>query len=329
MKLRFVFFLLLIVEFTNSPAAGVIGQDSVPSHIISSSCFIFNPKPENQTLIRLRCLPTKINVSPLIVIDGIITENEKLADLKPDDIESITILKETAACGLYGYREASGVIIIETKQAQNKRFIVEDIFDGRAIPGTTISFVSSGNKKDTQVFVANDSGVVTTDKIKKGGEYEMTISSIGYRTQHQILKIDGKRDQKIFLERDFKNCAEVVIAASGGRFCRCPGTAFCVIQRSMKVPVLNIGVINLKTYPNPSQRGSKVNIQFSSEKDTDLNMRIIGQDGKMLMGKSIKVNQGINRMQVDIYDRWVAGVYFIQLTNQSSKLVNQDKIVIY
>ena len=331
MKMGFILFLLLIIKSTYSPAAGLNGQDSIPSHIPSSSCFIFNPKPENQILFRTTCSATRTKASsPLVVIDGIITENEKLANFNPDDIISITILKETAACALYGYRAASGVIIIETKQAQNKRFVVEDIFDGRAIPGTTISFVSSVSRKDTLVFVANDTGAVTSDKIKKGRQYEVTVSSIGYKTQHQILKIDSNRDQKIFLERDIKNCAEVVVTTQAfGRCCRCGCTASCVIIKSIKLPTPKNDLINLKTYPNPSQRGRKVNIEFNCDKDNDLNMRILSQDGKLLLGKSIRVSQGINVVQVDIDDRWIAGVYFIQLTNKSSKLVDQDKIVIY
>ncbi len=48
--------------------------------------------------------------TPLIVVDGIIG-----GSYSPNDIESVTILKDAGATGLYGSRAASGVIIITTK----------------------------------------------------------------------------------------------------------------------------------------------------------------------------------------------------------------------
>jgi TonB-linked SusC/RagA family outer membrane protein len=48
--------------------------------------------------------------SPLYVVDGIIG-----GTANPNDVESVTILKDAAATGLYGSRAANGVIIITTK----------------------------------------------------------------------------------------------------------------------------------------------------------------------------------------------------------------------
>ena len=71
------------------------------------------------------------NNQPLIVIDGIITNNEtinaqgstagtatsnRLMDLNNDDIETINILKGAAATALYGTAGAPGVIVIQTKK---------------------------------------------------------------------------------------------------------------------------------------------------------------------------------------------------------------------
>ena len=48
--------------------------------------------------------------APLIVVDGIIG-----GTYNPQDIETITVLKDAAASGLYGSRAANGVIVITTK----------------------------------------------------------------------------------------------------------------------------------------------------------------------------------------------------------------------
>ncbi len=65
---------------------------------------------------------------PLYVVDGIpITQdyflsgntggmnNNPLATINPNDIESVEILKDAAATGIYGSRGANGVILITTK----------------------------------------------------------------------------------------------------------------------------------------------------------------------------------------------------------------------
>ncbi|WP_316804832.1 TonB-dependent receptor [Pedobacter nototheniae] len=58
--------------------------------------------------------------SPLVVVDGNIVGSYGSANAtySPADVESVTILKDAAATGLYGSRAGSGVIIITTKTGQ-------------------------------------------------------------------------------------------------------------------------------------------------------------------------------------------------------------------
>ena len=55
--------------------------------------------------------------SPLYVVDGIPYEGS-LSDLSPNDIESMSVLKDAASCALYGNRGANGVVLITTKRAK-------------------------------------------------------------------------------------------------------------------------------------------------------------------------------------------------------------------
>lgn len=55
--------------------------------------------------------------SPLIVVDGFPSESG-LQMINPDDIESITVLKDASASSLYGSRAANGVLLVTTKQAK-------------------------------------------------------------------------------------------------------------------------------------------------------------------------------------------------------------------
>jgi TonB-dependent starch-binding outer membrane protein SusC len=87
------------------------------------------------SVIRVRGLASVSSVGdPLYVVDGIPITNDNflakanwqngafnnnpLAAINPNDIESIEILKDAAAAGIYGSRGANGVILITTKRGQ-------------------------------------------------------------------------------------------------------------------------------------------------------------------------------------------------------------------
>ena len=58
---------------------------------------------------------TNRNEGPLILVDGI---ERSFNDLDPEDVESITVLKDAASTAVYGVRGGNGVIIITTKPGQ-------------------------------------------------------------------------------------------------------------------------------------------------------------------------------------------------------------------
>lgn len=63
--------------------------------------------------------------SPLYVIDGFPVESPDNAALNPDDVESMTILKDASATAIYGARGANGVIVIETKKGKSGRPVID------------------------------------------------------------------------------------------------------------------------------------------------------------------------------------------------------------
>jgi len=65
--------------------------------------------------ISIRGINTLGNSSPLVVIDGIPDRDGGLGRLNPQDIESISVLKD-ASSAIYGARAANGVILITTKR---------------------------------------------------------------------------------------------------------------------------------------------------------------------------------------------------------------------
>jgi len=59
------------------------------------------------------------DIGPLLVVDGFAVESN-FSSINPNDVKSITILKDAAATSIYGARAANGVIVITTKGASAK-----------------------------------------------------------------------------------------------------------------------------------------------------------------------------------------------------------------
>jgi TonB-linked SusC/RagA family outer membrane protein len=76
------------------------------------------------------------NVSQLS--DEIYTTNNVMNTINPNDIESITVLKDAAASALYGSRAANGVIVITTKKGKQGKPVI----NFKASVGLTPSFAT-------------------------------------------------------------------------------------------------------------------------------------------------------------------------------------------
>lgn len=76
-----------------------------------------NGSTSSNSLFNIRGISTiSGNQSPLIVVDGYPTELS-LNMINPNEIESVTILKDAAAATVYGVRASNGVIVVQRKQA--------------------------------------------------------------------------------------------------------------------------------------------------------------------------------------------------------------------
>ena len=73
---------------------------------------------QDEISIRVRGIGTLNDSRPLIIIDGI---EGDINLLNPNDIESISVLKDAASGAIYGSRAANGVIVVKTKEVQEIR----------------------------------------------------------------------------------------------------------------------------------------------------------------------------------------------------------------
>ena len=76
----------------------------------------------NEATIRVRGIGTLNDAGALILVDGI---EASINNINPDDIESITVLKDASAAAIYGSRAANGVVLVTTKRGKlNSRPVV-------------------------------------------------------------------------------------------------------------------------------------------------------------------------------------------------------------
>ena len=77
--------------------------------------------PGSAPTIRIRGIGSyAASSTPLYIVDGVPTELSA-AVINPEDIESMSVLKDASASAIYGNRGANGVIIITTKKAKNNQ----------------------------------------------------------------------------------------------------------------------------------------------------------------------------------------------------------------
>ena len=104
-----------------TPGGGLPGDGSDPDNN-----YIASDKAE----IRIRGLGTFSSAGndPFILVDGI---NMDIDEVNPNDIASVSVLKDAASASIYGSRAANGVILITTKKGQRDLQVHYDGYVGK------------------------------------------------------------------------------------------------------------------------------------------------------------------------------------------------------
>ena len=120
-------------------SAGQMLQGQVPNLNISFS----SGTPGESTKMNIRGATSIVNSgAPLVLIDGVEGDLDRV---NPNDIESISVLKDAASAAIYGARAGFGVIIVTTKS--NKDGQAHITYNGRfswSAPTTKTNFMTNG-----------------------------------------------------------------------------------------------------------------------------------------------------------------------------------------
>lgn len=126
----------------NRPAVSVSNmlQGSVAGLNVTTSSGV----PGQSAKLNVRGQTSINGGSPLVLVDGAIGDIDMV---NPNDVESISVIKDASASAVYGARAAYGVILVTTKQGAAKDGQATVRFNARAgweTPTTSTDFLTSG-----------------------------------------------------------------------------------------------------------------------------------------------------------------------------------------
>ncbi len=222
-------------EINEAPGATAIDQalqGRVAGAVISQN----SGHPAGNVSIRLRGTSTILGgAEPLIVIDGVLVENNssamislganaprgqaaltsRLHDIAPGDIERIEILKGAAAAALYGSRANNGVIQIFTRRGQQGAPVITFRTEG--------SVSSTPNRYElTQEPLATPGDVIFGPATEVGQPvdrffYQDDIFRTAYGTQNELSISGGAENTTYYLSGNWTRSEGIVRPADNDR----------------------------------------------------------------------------------------------------------------
>ena len=104
-----------MADIENTPTTSV--DQALQGKIAGVDVMSTSGEPGAGTSIRVRGTRSiEAPNEPLIVVDGVMDAVMDLSEINPDDIESMSILKDASSTAIYGSRGANGVVIITTRK---------------------------------------------------------------------------------------------------------------------------------------------------------------------------------------------------------------------
>jgi TonB-linked SusC/RagA family outer membrane protein len=106
--------------------------------------------PGKSSIVRIRSSSSWNSSGPLIVIDGIARDQAAFDALDPNQVQSITILKDAASAAIYGSRSSDGVLLVTTKTGREGKATVQfnSIFGVYSKPEIDVKYLSMDQSMD-------------------------------------------------------------------------------------------------------------------------------------------------------------------------------------
>ena len=174
---------------------------------------------------------------PLYVIDGIPATStdagsdteplNPLADLNPNDIESITILKDASSAAIYGSRASNGVILVNTKKGRQGQTKVNlGYYVGTSKSTRRRTFLNAAQYKQLFTEAAENEGYVAADEFDGNGidinstsdtDWASQALQKGRVAQYDLNVSGGDAKTRFYLSSTFNDQTGIIV---GNRYRR-------------------------------------------------------------------------------------------------------------
>jgi TonB-linked SusC/RagA family outer membrane protein len=169
-------------------------------------------QPGETSRLRIRGFSSFENNDPLYIIDGVPTQN--ISSINPNDVESISVLKDAGAASIYGSRASNGVIVITTKKGGNGVKVTYDMYTGTQLAGggPTKDLLNTKEYANLQWLVYKNDGTSETHPIygpssnasptlpawAADTDWYKTITNDASLTNHDVTLSGGNDNAKFF-----------------------------------------------------------------------------------------------------------------------------------
>jgi len=200
-----------VVETTNlkaMPSGNITNQLQGRT---SGVTVIGSGQPGTTSRLRIRGFSSFQNNDPLYIVDGVPTGN--IDNLNPNDVESMSVLKDAGAASVYGSRASNGVIVVTTKKGGTGAKVTYDFYAGVTLPGegTQKELLNPTEYANLQWLVYDNDGTSETHPLYGPSSGSPTLPSWGANTNwydvltnvaptqnHDITFSGGNENAKFF-----------------------------------------------------------------------------------------------------------------------------------
>ncbi|PKO98928.1 MAG: SusC/RagA family TonB-linked outer membrane protein [Bacteroidetes bacterium HGW-Bacteroidetes-8] len=132
---------------------------------------------------------------PTFILDGFEVSAQKIFDLDPSRVLSITLLKDAAATAIYGSRAANGIVVVETKTPSRGRIQInyKGDFKTSSADLTGYDLLNASEKLDYELLAGVYPGANRVSDMERNmDEYyqKLRLVAMGYNTDWLVQPID-------------------------------------------------------------------------------------------------------------------------------------------
>ncbi len=167
------------LENRSAHSVSAMLQGNVPGLNISTS----SGNPGSTGKLNVRGFTSINGADPLVLIDGAVGELDRV---NPNDIESISVIKDAAAAAVYGARAAFGVILVTTKSGKASEGKATVRYSGRfgwEEPTTSTDYETRGYWS-----------VYTINKFRMASEGNLYVKYDDYDMQQLLARVNDKTE---------------------------------------------------------------------------------------------------------------------------------------